>query len=229
MVDFRNLRSGPAEFWFMRHGHSAGNLEGVAQGLADYPLTEQGRLQAREAGQWLRDRGIDAVLSSPLSRATETARILAEETGAGAPCTVPELTEIDIGVLTGVAWARIPPHLAGAYRDFRLHGWEGVEGSEKAERLAARAEAAWAELRRRYAEGRRGILAVTHSGFLQWIVRATFGHGAWMPLLDFEANCGLTCLRVENEPIGDGRFTYYAKWTHINARPWDGRGPTGTA
>lgn len=223
MVDFRHLRAGPVDFWFMRHGQSGGNVKGVPQGRADHPLTDLGRSQAREAGAWLRGLGIDLVLTSPLSRARETAQIVAEEAGAGAAVAVPELTEIDTGVFTDLPWKDIPGRLADSYRRFQLEGWEGVEGAERAAVLAARAEAAWDVLFRHYAAGRRGILTVSHAGFLQWLVRATFGYGSWMPLICFSGNCGVSRLSVENEPVDGGRFTYYAEWKLINAKPWDGR------
>jgi len=224
MVDFSQLHSGTASFWFMRHGQSGGNVKGVPQGRADYPLTDLGRLQAREAGRWLRGQGIDLVLSSPLSRARETAEIVAETAGAGEAVTVEELTEIDTGVFTDLPWTDIPARLADSYRGFQLKGWEGVEGAERAADLAARAEAAWAVLRRHYEEGKRGILAVSHAGFLQWMIRLTFGHETWMPLFGLTGNCGVSRLKVENEPVDGGRFSHYTEWTMINARPWDGRG-----
>ena len=220
MVEFRQLCDGPASFRFMRHGQSSGNVKRVPQGRADHPLTEVGRSQAREAGRWFRDKGLDLVLTSPLARGRETAKIVAEAAGAPAPVAVEDLTEIDTGVLTDVVWADVPVRLPDAYRDFQLSGWEGVEGAERAAELRARAGAVWELLCRHYADGRRNILAVSHAGFLQWIIRATFGHGAWMPLFGGAGNCAVSELEVRNEPVDDGRFSYYAEWTMINARPW---------
>ncbi|MFQ5616381.1 MAG: 2-carboxy-D-arabinitol-1-phosphatase, partial [Anaerolineales bacterium] len=65
---------------FVRHGQSEGNANGVWQGQADYPLTELGRAQARAlAERWARE-GIhfDAAIASPLSRARNTAEIIAQ-------------------------------------------------------------------------------------------------------------------------------------------------------
>ncbi|MGV2853102.1 histidine phosphatase family protein [Glutamicibacter sp. AGC13] len=66
---------------FVRHGQTQWNLEGRLQGSSDIPLNGTGRAQAREAvsvldgGQW------DAIVSSPLSRARETAQIIADGLG----------------------------------------------------------------------------------------------------------------------------------------------------
>jgi broad specificity phosphatase PhoE len=223
MIDFRHLHAGPASFWLMRHGQSGGNVKGVPQGRADHPLTDLGRLQAREAGAWLRGQGIELVLSSPLSRARETAEIVAEASGAEGPVAVEELTEIDTGVFTDLPWTDIPVRLANEYRRFQLKGWEGVEGAERAAGLSARAAAAWAVLCRYYEEGRRNVLAVSHAGFLQWLIRLTFGHETWMPLFGSAGNCGVSRLKVENKPVDGGLFSYYAEWTMINAKPWNGK------
>jgi broad specificity phosphatase PhoE len=64
---------------FLRHGESVGNAESRWQGQADYPLTKKGRHQARAlAERWLDEkRTFDIIISSPLSRASETAKIIA--------------------------------------------------------------------------------------------------------------------------------------------------------
>jgi broad specificity phosphatase PhoE len=64
----------------LRHGLSVANETGVVQGQLDYPLSEVGVTQAeRLAEYWrARDETFDAILSSPLLRARQTAEILAE-------------------------------------------------------------------------------------------------------------------------------------------------------
>ena len=65
----------------LRHGESVGNAESRWQGQADFPLTDRGREQARAlAARWLREKvQFDHAISSPLSRARETAEIIASE------------------------------------------------------------------------------------------------------------------------------------------------------
>ncbi len=69
----------PHQFTFVRHGQSTGNEQGVWQGQADYPLTTLGRAQARALGQSWQAAGLtfDRAIASPLSRAHETAEIIA--------------------------------------------------------------------------------------------------------------------------------------------------------
>ena len=67
------------DFVFLRHGESVGNAEERFQGQSDFPLTEAGREQARAlADRWLKEgMKFDLALTSPLSRARETAEIVA--------------------------------------------------------------------------------------------------------------------------------------------------------
>jgi broad specificity phosphatase PhoE len=84
------------------------NTEGRLQGQFDSPLTDLGRDQARALARRLVREGwsISAIYASDLSRAAETAEILA--TGLDAPLALDErLREYDVGVLTGVVWREI--------------------------------------------------------------------------------------------------------------------------
>lgn len=67
----------------LRHGESVGNAESRWQGQADFPLTDVGREQAKAlAERWKREKvKFDFVISSPLSRARETAEIIAAQLG----------------------------------------------------------------------------------------------------------------------------------------------------
>ncbi|HWS24375.1 MAG TPA: histidine phosphatase family protein [Anaerolineales bacterium] len=66
------------ELTLLRHAESVGNVEDRIQGQSDYPLTAFGKDQAnRLANRWLKEKKeFDYVISSPLSRAKETAQIL---------------------------------------------------------------------------------------------------------------------------------------------------------
>jgi probable phosphoglycerate mutase len=65
-------------FWFLRHGETDWNAQGLSQGNVDIPLNPTGLAQARSAAERLRNRGIATIVSSPLSRARVTAEIVGE-------------------------------------------------------------------------------------------------------------------------------------------------------
>ncbi|MDP8942782.1 MAG: histidine phosphatase family protein [Actinomycetota bacterium] len=84
--------------YLVRHGETELSTGGAYSGRQELPLTDDGREQARAVGERLRGAGIDVVYSSPLSRASDTARAIAEVTGA--PLEIDDrLTEVDYGVL----------------------------------------------------------------------------------------------------------------------------------
>ncbi len=66
-----------AHLYIVRHGETDWNNLRILQGATDIPLNETGRMQAEVIRDTLRVRVIDRVVSSPLSRAYETARIIA--------------------------------------------------------------------------------------------------------------------------------------------------------
>lgn len=227
-VDFRQLE-GRVSFYILRHGESEGNREAVMQGRNPSRLTPRGREQAREAGLWFRGRGLDCVLSSPLERALGTAEAVAEAAGLDRTEIAEELTEIDIGIFTNMNLAQARENHPSQYALFMQQSWEAVEGAERIDALYARASAAWKKLIRKSAQGSRNILAVTHSGFLQWMIRSTLGLKSWMPLFSASDNCCVSHLLVDNQPLGaaagggpldgsrEGAHSYYASWMLVNA------------
>lgn len=70
-----------AKVLYVRHGQSQANVDGVfAGGDNDTRLTDEGRLQAKQAAETLKS-DIHLIISSPLSRTVETAQIIADEIG----------------------------------------------------------------------------------------------------------------------------------------------------
>lgn len=73
---------GETTVYIIRHGECDGNRDKRIRGCADFPLNENGVKQARALAARLKGAGISAVVTSPLARALETARILGEAVGA---------------------------------------------------------------------------------------------------------------------------------------------------
>jgi uncharacterized phosphatase len=89
----------------VRHGRTSWNLERRLQGRTDRPLDDIGRRQAEAAARTLASRPWASVLCSPLSRAQETAALIAAELGTPAPVSDVRLLERDYGVAEGITVA----------------------------------------------------------------------------------------------------------------------------
>lgn len=65
-------------YYLVRHGEAENNILGILNATArkEYTLTERGRKQTRELGEWLRSKPIDFMITSPLARTRETAEII---------------------------------------------------------------------------------------------------------------------------------------------------------
>jgi broad specificity phosphatase PhoE len=215
MVDLRSFH-GAGDLYFIRHGQSEGNRDNIVQGRIPSRLTPDGRRQAEAAGAWFKDKGLELILTSPLTRAEETARIVAAVTGVGVEV-AEELTEIDTGIFSGLSFTQAQERHPEAWRDFQRLSWEGVPEAERVDELLLRAEKAWSRLAALSADGKRKVLCVSHGGFLQWIIRSTLGGRSWMPLFGSASNCCVSHLRVSNAQREDDYYGHLATWILINA------------
>ena len=120
----------PRAFWYLRHGETDWNARELSQGNIDVPLNDVGLAQARTAAGLLRTRGIRSIVASPLSRAYDTARIVAE--AAGLEIEVEEgLREVSFGSQEGQP-------MAGWFNDW-IAGTMTPEGAESFADLRVRA------------------------------------------------------------------------------------------
>ena len=87
----------------IRHGQTDWNLQRLLQGRTDIPLNDTGREQARAVGRELAASGRhwDALVSSPLQRARETARIIGAQLGLAPAGTYADLAERSFGDAEG--------------------------------------------------------------------------------------------------------------------------------
>jgi probable phosphoglycerate mutase len=151
-------------FALVRHGQTDWNAERRLQGSTDIPLNDVGRGQARAAVGILAPYEWDAIVSSPLSRAAETADLIAEGLGLTVARRVPELTERSFGPAEGM---QAGPELEA----LRVPG--GFKGAESEDEAADRGIAALEALAEEF-RGRR-LLVVTHGTLLRVTLSRAIG------------------------------------------------------
>jgi broad specificity phosphatase PhoE len=151
-------RTGP-EIVLVRHGETEWSLSGQHTGSTDIPLTEPGREHAGHLGERLGAYEFTRVLTSPLSRALETARL------AGMPEPIEvreELREWDYGEYEG----RTTKEIRAERPDWLL--WrDGCPGGEQAADVGRRVDRLIAELR-----GAEGDVAVFAHGHVLRVLAA---------------------------------------------------------
>ncbi|MFT4236011.1 MAG: histidine phosphatase family protein [Microbacterium sp.] len=157
----------------VRHGQTDWNLNGRIQGRTDIPLNDTGRDQARDAAASLLDRGHTLVVASPLSRAFETASIIATELGLDAPLAHPGLIERDYGIGEGMSDADIEREMTERGLTVRAF-FRSPPGGEDDAAVAARAVPALREIAAHH-EG--PVIAVAHGAFIRVALEQAGGHG----------------------------------------------------
>ncbi|MCX7560429.1 histidine phosphatase family protein [Sulfitobacter sp. F26204] len=103
----------------MRHGHTAWNRAGRIQGRTDIPLDEAAKTDLSRLMLPPLWSGAD-LYASPLMRAVDTARIVADT----APQTSPALIEMDWGRWEGKFGAQLRADPSSGYRDIETWGWD---------------------------------------------------------------------------------------------------------
>lgn len=149
---------------FIRHGQTDWNAAGRMQGSSDIPLNDIGRTQAREAATVLAGSEWDVIVSSPLSRARETASIIASGIGLELGRSYDRLIERHYGEAEGLTAADIEARWGGS-RDY--------PGLESLDSVVGRGIAALQQISDEYA-GRNTVI-VCHGTIIRYTLASLAG------------------------------------------------------
>jgi broad specificity phosphatase PhoE len=156
--------------YLTRHGRTHWNELGRFQGHTDVPLDAVGRAQARALAQTLVGR-IDAVITSDLLRASETAQIVAHALSLAPPTLDADLRERGYGVFEGLTpeecAARFPEHWA---ERLRVRDHEPPGGEPRAQVVARMQRALERAVVMLRAAGRAHALVVSHGSCLRMFI-----------------------------------------------------------
>ena len=164
--------------YLIRHGQTEKNCAMLLQGRSDHPMDETGIAQAKAVAEYFRSHGIrfDAVFSSPLLRAVQTAQLIA---GENAPLQIDtRIIEMDYGPYEGMDLMKPVPEVLAFFRDF-AHT-PAPQGMEQLGDIVKRFGAFLEETAPRYRD--KSILIATHAiamkGALEYLTPESRG-GYW--------------------------------------------------
>jgi uncharacterized phosphatase len=176
------MQDGAVTFAFIRHGQTDWNRDDKLQGSSDIPLNAQGREQAHEAAGILADGGWKVVVSSPLARARETAKIIAHDLGLELGPSYPSLVERDYGPLEGQSSSETVarwPH-----RDY--------PGAESLDSVVSRGLAGLARVADDFRD--RDVVIVAHGTIIRYTLAALAGRP-----LDAIRNGSISTFRLDGD------------------------------
>jgi broad specificity phosphatase PhoE len=193
----------------VRHGESVFNAESRIQGQLDVPLSELGRRQGAAVAEALAAANVEAIYTSPLGRARETAEIVARRLNL--PIRADDrLKEINVGIFQNRLRAEIAERYPEAFARWTSGEMDYVvPGGESRRMLQQRGCAAF-----------RGIVAAEHQR------AAVISHGrllvvalaAWVPIPAGPAaptleNGSITTVRYDGD--GHWELTDYNQVAHL--------------
>ena len=155
-------------FYYVRHGRTEFNRDGIMQGLADSPLAEEGIPVLKQTADALKDIPFDRCFSSPLSRAIHTAEIITEGRGIVVE-PLEDLIEMNFGRIDGKPHRehRTAMRICHLFDSFRLIGGNSYRDMKK------RARKAMETLVRECSDGDH-VLLCGHGSYYRYLIRELF-------------------------------------------------------
>jgi broad specificity phosphatase PhoE len=162
--------------FLVRHGATTATEEGRFSGSTGVDLSDQGRWQAARLGGRLAPQTIDAIYASPLSRALDTARIIADHCHVE-PVTREELREIGHGRWEGLTREEVEERFGDEYAAWDADPFTfAPSGGESGVAVLARALPVIRDMVTAHAGGQ--VLVVSHKATLRLVLSSLLGFDA---------------------------------------------------
>ena len=202
---------GSSELWLVRHGETVGGSATRLYGSTDLTLSDVGRRQMERVGEVLARVAFDRVITSPLLRSREAARIV-HPRAQPLPSAIAAFTEIDFGHWEGLTAEEILAAHPREHERWRAGDGEwGFPGGETRRGFRERVAAA-VEAHLLAADGRS--LLVLHKGVLKIIVGTLLGEA---PEVYAARACELGSVHVLARENGRWTPTGSARVDHLGA------------
>lgn len=181
------------QLWLIRHGETDWNKNQRFQGSSDQPLNERGTAQAKSLTDRLKDEHFDAVYSSDLQRAHQTAQY-ALETQSTIIQTDARLREIDFGIFEGLTWEQIRTQYPEELAEWEADRNQNPHGGETLDRVVARVDAVLSDVVMRHSQQKIALFG--HGGTLAIMLALLMGTDPvnwWQYRM---LNCAVTVVKI---------------------------------
>ena len=187
----------------VRHGQTEWNQLGRIQGRTDIPLNDTGIMQARAAGEWLSQRRIDAVYSSPMQRAFDTATEIARPHGLPV-ISLDDIIEIDFGLWEKKTADELKKLYPEYWNDWSWHLDEEKSANMQAESAYTILNRVKRALKSIFEENTAGSTAVVVSHTMP--IKLIMANAIGLPLKSLQSikvgNCGICELDMNTDMSG---------------------------
>ena len=166
--------------YLVRHGETNWNLEKRAQGVSDIPLNQTGKIQAKNLAKKLQGIIFSKIYTSPLTRALETAEIMAKSLG-NAIVEMDNFSELDQGMLEGLEFNEMNEKFPEFFIKWRVAPGEvRMPGGETLGELQTRAWNGIEKIHSSHAREENPVLIISHNltiiSILSRILRVNLNH-----------------------------------------------------
>lgn len=203
----------------VRHGETQGNIDDKAQGHLDVPLTETGKLQAKAVAERLSDIEFDAVYSSDLQRAVDTAEAITAQHPELQIQTRSQLREYHFGDYEDMPWDEVSNTDPEFYQRWKNLGTRldvKFPGGESMRDAWERVGGFLSEILAEHRQGNETILIVGHGGSLQAVLAQLLNLSAanqWFFVFD---NTSVTRVREHQYTPNAWRTYQFNDTSHLN-------------
>lgn len=182
--------------YFMRHGETVWNTERRYQGMTDIELSDEGIRQAKCVAERFKNIHIDKIYSSPLKRAIETARPIAENKGLEI-ISEDAFREIHFGEWEGMTVPDLTQKYGDRYINFirEPHNY-GFPGEENIDNVIKRIKPS---IDRIIENDDGDVLIVSHGGIIRLMIMYIMGlDNSWFTKMWIN-NTGISIIEIKND------------------------------
>jgi broad specificity phosphatase PhoE len=192
--------------YLVRHGETEWNRKNLCMGQLDIPLNDLGVRQAERLAERLSKITIDALYTSDLSRASQTAQMIAQKTGL-TPIVKKELREIYLGDYQGISTEELRKKFPSAYLIPSGKAAQAKELEypeiETRTKLYFRAVRIFNEISKNHPD--QTVVIVSHGGLIRCLTNFVLGQNSnckdeiFYSLGVDCSNCSITLIRAESD------------------------------